>query len=226
MGKAIGYVRVSTDEQAASGLGLEAQEAAIRSYADRNGMELESVFRDEGISGSKGIDKRNGLLDALASLGKDDVLLVAKRDRLGRDMMLIAMLESMVAKKKARIVSASEEGTNSDDPTAVLMKRMIDAFSEYERLLIKARTKAAMRAKKVRGERYCRARMGYKIDGNRLERDEPEQRVIARIRELRAAGLTYRKIAETLTAEKIPTKSGGTAWQHSAVRYVLERNAA
>jgi DNA invertase Pin-like site-specific DNA recombinase len=82
-----------------------------------------------------------------------DSLLVAKRDRLGRDPIVVAMIESAVVRKGARIVSAAGEGTEGDEPSHVLMRHLIDAFAEYERLIIVARTKAALQAKKARGER-------------------------------------------------------------------------
>ena len=145
----IAYLRVSTDQQTQSGAGLDAQHDACLRVAG----ELAGVYRDEGVSGKTGLDKRPALLEAIAELGKGDVLIVAKRDRLGRDPLVVAMIESAVQRKGARIVSAAGEGTDSDSPTDVLMRRMVDAFAEYERLIIGARTKAALQAKKQRGER-------------------------------------------------------------------------
>jgi DNA invertase Pin-like site-specific DNA recombinase len=69
-----------------------------------------------------------------------------RKDRLGRDVVAVALVERLISRKGARLVSAAGEGTDSDDPTAILMRRIVDAFSEYERLLIGARTKAALRA--------------------------------------------------------------------------------
>lgn len=86
-------------------------------------------------------------MDALSILGSGDVLLVAKRDRLGRDPLIVALIEAAVSRKGCRIVSAAEEGTASDGPTDVLMRRMVDSFAEYERLVIKSRTRAALDAK-------------------------------------------------------------------------------
>jgi DNA invertase Pin-like site-specific DNA recombinase len=68
---------------------------------------------------------------AINELDNGDILLVAKRDRLGRDPLVLAMIESTVARAGAKIVSAAGEGTESDEPSAILMRRMIDAFSEY-----------------------------------------------------------------------------------------------
>src|SRR5262245_9545612 len=151
--RAIGYVRVSTEQQAESGLGIDAQAASITAAASRIGIALWRTFTDAGASGGLAIEERPVLLDAVATLRRGDMLLVAKRDRLGRDVIAVAMIERLVAKRGARVVSAAGEGTDSDDPAALLMRRLIDSFAEYERALIAARTRAALGAKRRRGER-------------------------------------------------------------------------
>ena len=131
MPKAIGYKRVSDDKQAESGLGLLAQDDAIRACARRLGVELVAVFAtlDEGVSSVEPLDKRPELLEAIAALGKGDILLVAKRDRLGRDPLVVCMIEAAVARRGARIVSAAGEGTESDGPGDVLMRRIVDGLT-------------------------------------------------------------------------------------------------
>lgn len=100
--RAIAYLRVSTDQQAESGLGLEAQEAAVRSAASRLRLDLVRTFVDGGSSGKLGIEDRPILLDAVAALRRGDVLLVAKRDRIGHDVIAVAMIERLVAKRGGR----------------------------------------------------------------------------------------------------------------------------
>src|SRR5262249_28883596 len=140
MVRAIVYLRVSTDEQAESGLGLESQLAACRAFAARMGWEIVLIVEDT-MSGGLKLEKRTILLDAIAALKHGDVLLVAKRDRLSRgDMLATATIEAFIERRKARIVSAAGEGTEADDPANVLMRRIVDAFGEYERLVIKSRT--------------------------------------------------------------------------------------
>jgi site-specific DNA recombinase len=225
--KAIGYVRVSTDQQAESGLGLEAQRAAIATAALRLGLSLAQVRTDAGLSGSLDIEDRPGLLEAVADLRRGDVLLIAKRDRLGRDVIAVAMIERLIEKKGARIVSAAGEGTDSDsgDPTGILMRRIIDAFAEYERLLIGARTKAALRAKRARGERFSgQAPYGYRLsaDRQRLEVDADEQQALAELARQRAAGRSWRAIADSLNRTGLVTRCGAP-WRHQYVRNVLLR---
>src|SRR5438309_11179607 len=86
--RAIGYRRVSTDEQV-QGNGLEVQEQAIRWYCTDNDLNLIEVTSDEGISGSNGLDARVGLASALARLeaGEADCLVVYRLDRLARDFV-------------------------------------------------------------------------------------------------------------------------------------------
>ena len=101
---AISYLRVSTDEQTESGAGLAAQADACQAYAQRAGLEVVASYSDESISGAAGLDKRPGLLEAIAGLGRGDVLVVAKRDRLGRDPIVVAMVEAAVRRKGAKVV--------------------------------------------------------------------------------------------------------------------------
>lgn len=197
--RAVAYLRVSTEEQADSGLGLEAQRAAITGAAERMGLDILEWFADEGVSGGK-IDGRLGLLEALDAIKRGYVLIVARRDRLARDSMLACWIEKEVAKRQGRIVSVAGEGTDNDDPTSVLMRRIIDAFAEYERLMIGARTKAALRVKVRRGERVGRfAQYGYRIgaDGELVE-DIHEREGIRLMLELRRQGCTFARIAADL----------------------------
>ncbi len=207
--KAVGYVRVSTEEQADSGLGLDAQRAAIRAAADRMGLEIVQWFADEGVSGGT-IDGRLGLLDAMDAMKRGMVLLVARRDRLARDAMLACWIEKEVAKRFGRIVSVAGEGTDNDDPTSVLLRRIVDAFAEYERLLIGARTKAALRVKVRRGERVGRyAHYGYRLDeAGELVEDEREKAGILEIMRLRAAGVGLQRIARELERQGFTGRQG------------------
>ncbi len=208
------YLRVSTLGQAESGAGLAAQEDACRRLAGT----LDGVFQDAGVSGGVGLERRPGLLAAITQLGRGDTLLVAKRDRLGRDPLVLAMIESAVKRKGGRIVSAAGEGTDSDEPSAILMRRLIDAFGEYERLIIGARTKAALGAKRARGERTGAIPYGFRLapGGKRLEADPTEQMTLALVQELRAGGASLRAIGRALTARGLRSR-GGSAWHPQTI---------
>ncbi len=221
------YLRVSTLDQAESGAGLAAQLDACTKYVASQGQELGAVYQDAGISGAKGLEARPGLLDAIAILKKGDVLVVAKRDRLGRDPIKVAMIESAVVRKGARIVSAAGEGTDSDDPASVLMRRMIDAFSEYERLLIGARTKAALGAKRKRGERTGSIPYGSRLaaDGIHLETCPEEQGVIRLAREYSGKGLSLRGVAARLASRGLYARNGNV-FAAAQIAAMLKREAA
>ena len=216
--RAYGYLRVSTDAQADSGLGLEAQRSAITAAAARLGLDLGDVFTDAGLSGALELEDRPGLFAAVNALKRGETLLVAKRDRLGRDVVAVAMLERLTARKGARIISAAGEGTEGTDAASMLQRRILDAFGEYERLIIGQRTKAALKAKRDRGERAGNIPFGYSLnaDGRTLDANADEQHVIGLLRELKAAGYTLRQIADELNRQGFTTRRG-TAWRHQYV---------
>jgi DNA invertase Pin-like site-specific DNA recombinase len=216
--KAIGYIRVSSESQAESGLGLDAQRRAIAAAANRLEVPLVGTFQDAGLSGSLAVEARPGLVDALAALGRGDTLLIAKRDRIARDVLTAAMVERLVARKGAKIVSAAGEGTESDDPTAILMRRIVDAFSEYERLLIGARTKAALRSKRAQGKRAGNVPYGFRLasDGQTLLTADAERAVLAVIQECHAARYSLREIAGELNRRGLRTRQG-SPWRHQYV---------
>lgn len=221
-GRAIGYLRVSTSEQAGSGFGLNAQAAAITETAARVGLTLGGTFTDAGLSGGLPIEQRPALLAALDACRRGDALIVAKRDRLGRDVLNVAMIERLAERKGARILSAAGEGTDDDGPTSILMRQIIDAFGQYERALIRARTKAALRAKRARGERVGTVPFGYQLaaDGRTLKPNAAEQRVLSIVAECRAAGFTLRQIADELNRQGYFTRRG-SSWRHQYVAGLL-----
>lgn len=218
IGRAYGYLRVSTDSQADSGLGVEAQRAAVEASAKRLGLDLGEVFTDAGLSGSLDIEDRPSLFTAVQAIKRGDVLIVAKRDRIGRDLIGVAMIERSVIRKGARIVSAAGEGTEGTDAGAMMQRQILDVFAEYERRLIGQRTKAALRAKRDRGERAGNLPFGYSLgtDGQTLEPCAAEQAALSILRELRAAGYSQRAIAAELNRQGFTTRRG-TAWRHQYV---------
>ena len=216
----IGYIRVSTDDQANSGLGLEAQMAAILAeYPDA------VIYADEGASSIS--SDRDGLQMALQTLSRGDLLVVAKRDRLGRDPMLMGWIELECKKRGARIVSMAGEGTENDDPTSILMRDIIDAFARFERLQVGARTKAALAAKKARGEKTGgEVPYGFDADADgRLTPNQSEQDALEAIKELRGRGWTLQAICDDLTNRGVMTKTGKATWQPKVVSRLLKKAA-
>lgn len=220
---AIAYVRVSTDRQADSGAGLAAQRDAIAAFAKRNGLTVTATFEDAGVSGAAGLEDRPGLIDALAALRRGDVLIVAKRDRLARDVMVSAVVEKQIGRRGASIMSADGCG-NGDTAADAFMRTVMDGAAQFERSLIAARTKAAMHSKKKAGERVGEVPFGYDLTADgRLVENAAEQNVIALIIECRAAGVSLRRIAAILTQAGHVTKKGG-AWVHTSVKSIIDRH--
>jgi DNA invertase Pin-like site-specific DNA recombinase len=137
------------------------------------------------------------------------------------------MIERLVSKRGARIVSAAGEGSESNDPASQLMRRLVDSFAEYERLIISARTKSALAAKRQRGERISGIiPFGFSLaaDGCALQPCEPEQQTLILIRECRANGLSLRSTADALNARGVCTRAGGS-WRFEYVRALVNRAA-
>jgi DNA invertase Pin-like site-specific DNA recombinase len=223
--RVVGYVRVSTEEQA---LGPSAQREALERWCAANGAELVAVYEDVGVSGGAPLDKRPGLLSALSALAEHSagVLLVAKRDRLARDVMAAGMLERLAERVGARIRSAAGEGTETDDPSARLLRGIVDLFAEYERAIIRARTRQALAVKRQRGERIGEVPYGSRLseDGVRLEAEPAEVRVLELVRGLRAEGVSVAAIAERLNLDGVPAR--GTRWHPTTVARLTRAKSA
>jgi len=219
------YVRVSTNDQAESGAGISAQTDACRGWAARLGIPVASEHSEGGVSGAAALEKRPSLMEAIHALTRGDVLLVAKRDRLGRDVILLATIERLVERKGARVVSVAGEGSDDQGPTGELMRRIIDAFSAYERALIGMRTKAALQAKKVRGERIGGLPFGFQAGtSGKLVPLATEIGTLSVIQDLRASGASLAKIAEALEQQGLRPKRG-SKWHASSVRSILRTSA-
>jgi len=218
--KYIIYLRVSTDQQVSSGLGLEAQRQICLKLVPNNSQVLE--FCDEGYSGALEMEKRPALLSALNILSKDDVLLIAKRDRIGRDPIVNAMIERAVERKKARLVSASGDVNDGKDPSAILMRRMVDAFAEYERLIIGERTKYALSVLKKDGKRTGHIPYGYRLctDNVHIELDTDEQYTLKLMQQMKSEGNSLREIANQLNFYKRMNRNG--PWNHVSVKRVMK----
>ena len=220
------YIRVSTDEQH---LGPEAQAAACKAYAERMGLTIADTFVDIGTSGAKPLDECTGLIGLIGRLKELDagVFLVAKRDRLARDMVKVGMITQRVETVGAIVVSA-DGVPESNEPTAIFFRRMIDALSEFERLLIIERTTAALAVKKAKGEVAGNIPLGFVRDGNKLVVDEAgraqHREVKARVQALLAEGKTYQNVVDLFAAEKVAYLNF-TEWKfRSQVARVLERD--
>src|SRR5690349_10254396 len=207
--KVIGYVRVSTDDQR---LSPGAQVEALQVWCATRKAVLVSVHEDLGVSGATPLEGRPGLQAAMDDLQVHGagVLLVVRRDRLARDVMVNALVERLAQRTGAQVLSVDGAG-NGEGPEAELMRCMVAAFAQYERALIRSRTKVALAQKKGRGEKLGGALpYGFRLaaDGVHLEPDPVEASMVARAKELRRKGLTYRAIADRLSDEGLRPRSG------------------
>ncbi len=225
---AVGFLRVSSQEQGESGLGLEGQRAAIESWAAREGVVVVAWFDEVGVSGGAPLDRRPRLLAALDELRarRAGLLVAAKRDRLARDVVIAAAIERIAERAGARVVTTDGVGAG-DGPEAALLRTLVDAFAQYERALIRSRTKVALAAKRARGERAGAVPFGFELDPadearQRLRECLTERDVLATIRELRRGGMTIRGIVRELGRRGVPCR--GKEWHVATVHALLQRS--
>ncbi len=199
--QAIGYVRVSTAEQADSGAGLASQRAALTAAADVRGWDLR-ILADEGVSAGDAAttDKRPALTAALEQLaaGHAQVLMVAKLDRLSRSVAHGAGLLEL-AQRQRRALVALDLAVDTSTPAGEMFGNLLLTMARFEKRLIGQRTRDALAVKKA-----ASARLG------RPPALPPE--LVARILDQRQAGHSYPHIANQLNHEQIPTAHGGTRW--------------
>ena len=206
---AVAYIRVSTEDQK---LGPEAQRAAIEAWASKEGVSVAAFHSDLGVSGGNELDDRPALVAAIGELRVlgAGVLVIAKRDRLARDVYVAATIERAVAGCGARVVTA--DGTASGDtPADAFMRTILDAAAAYERALIRARTKAGLKAKRARGEAAGTVPFGFRLapDGVHLLDEPAERAVVKAARELYAqGGLSFRKVGLELFKKGMRSRTG------------------
>lgn len=205
--KVIGYLRVSTEEQAVSGLGLGDQRAVIAAEAARRDWADVEFLSDEGFS-AKNLS-RPAIATALEMLrkGQASVLVVSKLDRLSRSLLDFATLMDRARREGWELV-VLDLAIDTTVPSGQLMANVMAAFAEYERQLIGARTSAALQQLKAQGKRLGRPRT---LPAN----------VTARIVSARAEGETLAAIADALNADGVPTARGGARWYPSTVKAVI-----
>lgn len=200
---AVGYVRVSTDEQGASGLGLAAQRQAIREECSRRGLQLVAVHEDVASGGSR--TKRPGLTAAIAHVQSlpGGLLVVAKLDRLSRSLLDFAALMDEGHSQGWSIV-ALDVGLDTSTPQGEVMVGVLAVFAQFERRLIGERTRAALAILRAQGVRLGRPPL--------LDRATR-----ARVRRLRSRGWTLQAIADRLNDDGVCAPAGGR-WDRAAVR--------
>ena len=217
----VAYYRVSTQKQGKSGLGIEAQKAAVAQYVSRNGGKVAAEFQE--VESGKRSDRPQLALALERCRLTRSTLIVAKLDRLTRDVAFLCRLRD----SKVDFVAV-------DNPNATpLTVTILIAVAEEERRLASVRTKVALQAAKARGVKLgnpngaqafgARSRAGA-VEALKAKADSFAQSLAGIVRPLLEAGLSLRKVAERLNAEGIVTAQG-KAWQANSVKRLADRLA-
>jgi site-specific DNA recombinase len=220
--RAIGYVRVSTEQQAERGVSLDAQAEKIRAMAVVQDANLLDVITDAGAS-AKDLN-RPGLARVLALVDKRqiDVVIVAKLDRLTRSVRDLGELLERFERRSVSLVSVAE---SLDTGTAAgrLVLNVMASVSQWEREVIGERTREALAHKKMQGQRVGTVPFGYALadDGVTLVDQTDEQAVLGLLRERRAAGFSLRAISDELNRHGFTTRRG-TPWRFEYVRNLVK----
>lgn len=223
--KAVGYVRVSTEEQARQGVSLEAQEERIRLYCQLQGLELVELIREEGVSAALPLSDRPGGARAVRMLQQKAArhIVAVKLDRLFRDAVdaLSVTRDWDRAGVALHMIDLGGQSVNSSSAMGRMFLTMISAFAELERNLIAERTTAALAHKKSHGQAYARTPFGFDREGDDLKRNAREWKLAQKIRARRAAGETLQSIADWLNKSGAKSKRGGK-WFASTVKYIVD----
>jgi DNA invertase Pin-like site-specific DNA recombinase len=205
----VAYCRVSTEEQAVSGLGLAAQERAIERECARRGLDLIALHKDAGFSAKT--RERPALKAALTQLdeGNGSVLMVAKLDRLTRSVHDATGIMAQAEQSGWGLV-ALDAPVDTTTPQGAAMAQVLAVFAELERRMIGERTKAALSVRKSQGVKLGRPPT---LSGDLVER----------ILTMRRSGGTWNFIATALNEEGVPTAQNGKQWYPATVRYVALR---
>lgn len=233
----VGYVRVSTEEQAEHGVSLDAQRHRITAYAEARGYELKGIVEDAGLSGTD--NDRPGLTEALRRVaeGEADAIVVTKLDRLSRDLLLIVFLGQRMDDEGWSIISI-DEGYDFSTPHGRMMAHLLGTLAQYERGRIVDRIIAANDERRRRGDWMGAPPYGWRwseTEKGRLAPEPSEAPTVALVHDLAGAGLSHRAIARELNERAIPTREvmrraagkkpmpGDGLWSHKVVGDILAR---
>jgi DNA invertase Pin-like site-specific DNA recombinase len=213
MEKAIGYIRVSTDQQAEEGVSLDAQRDRLEAYAAMQGLELVETIQDAGISGTVPLADREGGAAVLAALVEHKAahVIALKLDRLFRDAADALNQTRQWDKDKIalHLIDVGGQSINTSSAMGRMFLTMMAGFAELERNLISERTMAALRFKKNNGEVYSALPLGYEAEDGKLVPIDEELVIVSEVREMRQGGMSLLKIANDLNARGIVGKRGG-----------------
>lgn len=219
---AIGYIRVSSTEQASEGVSLDAQRARIEAWVEATESTLLDVVEDGAVSGTRHLAHREGGARIARLLEQRrpeaDAVIITRLDRLGRNAAETLGHLRCFATGPVGLVSITDR-LDLTTPSGRAMASMSAVFAELERELIGQRTSEALARLRADGKVFGGIPFGWVRSGDDLLPDTDEQRVRREILELRASRCSYREIASWLDREGIPAKKGGR-WSAMSVRSV------
>jgi DNA invertase Pin-like site-specific DNA recombinase len=205
--KAVGYVRVSTVEQAEVGVSLEAQEHRIRAWCTLHDYELTGVKVDRGLSGGRA-DNRPALQEALSAVGRGDALIVYSLSRLARSTRDTLAIAEVLDRRNADLVSLSES-IETTSAAGKMIFRLLAVLSEFERDVIAERTSMAMRHLQAQGRHVGGGDpYGFHIENGRLVPVEREQEAIGLALRFRARGMSLRLVSQELSRAGFTSRTG------------------
>ena len=206
---AIGYIRVSTEEQAKHGVSLDMQRSKITAYADLEDMDLVDIIADEGISGCN-IKGRPGIQRALAMVKSREIkaVIVYKLDRLARNTIEALQVAKLMDRNGVALHSITEK-LDTKSAMGRFFFTLMASIAEMERGIISERIQAAMDRKREKNE-PCSGNppFGFRIVENQLVPAIHEKRVFNRIKQLHKAGHTVWGIREILETEGVLNRRG------------------
>ena len=220
------YVRVSTDEQAREGYSIDAQIKAIKDYAIKNNIYIDSsfIYKDEGISGRKA-EKRPAFMDMIARAKTKpkpfDVILVHKFDRFSRNREDSIVYKSLLKKECGISVLSISEPLDPDDKMSIILEAFLEAMAEYYSINLSEEVKKGMLEKHSLGELQTCPSYGYNAKNNILVINEEEAKVVKYIFE--EYGLKHTpmlEIARNLYNMGIKTKKG-KSFENRTICYIL-----
>jgi DNA invertase Pin-like site-specific DNA recombinase len=222
--KAIGYIRVSTEEQAREGISLDNQKAKIKSYCELNDLNLVEIIEDAGKSG-KDLN-REGVQVLLERIkGRQvDAVVVYKLDRLSRRVRDTLTLMDLIEKKSVAFHSITER-IDTKSAMGKFFLNVMASMNQWERDTISERTRDALHHKIELNERAGQIPYGWVLasDGKALLPNAKEQKAISLIRDLYDKGYSYRAICRELEAEH--HKPIGAKWHHQTIKNILAKAA-
>jgi len=223
--KAVLYARFSPRPNAAECESCEAQLQDLKQYAWKRGYEIVGEYQDKALSGGDDWKDRPGMFDAASASKRGTLFVVRAFDRLFRDTEKALVFKSMLAAKGVKIRSITEESACDDSPVGNLVATIFLAVAEYQRAVIRARTKSKMLDHQANGRRMSKlCPYGTKPNPQspgRLVADLDEVATIETIRKWHAEGMTLRGIARRLMENGI--RGRGEKWSHVTVRRILAR---